>query len=680
MLPNPYRQWNNALAQRFFNADNAGQNVYLHATHDLIEEIGRSMPGAGPFLDAVVARAIGYGADGVCRRALQAFRYWGYGRDGFPPYIAYLSLFVLASDIDGDFAPHAYYPRFWELLGEQRTGPVPSFNLMWQLWDDLEDWTVRDLQGELGIFQSRSVGGNLHIGYPLSQSILSEQDRRALPQVFYSAGLDPATIHPAGELAMALRSTTARRLMRARTVRVASDPSDVLHTAMVRVVSEELATWDGRVTEPVTYVGQASELIGLRLCISIDSVMGIARTSLRCKLNREFPEAGFAIAGGFRADEDVNGWSLPLRHDETGVQLDASILDWRNGLTMRAASPGCQLRLPGHEVRIFVSGLHEGISDFVETNALPRGQSFYICYPQYVWPRLETWVTTQCRGFRAVDVVQGLPSSWRLARIEEAFDDEAVRHVFATLSFPSEIRIRLVGGIRSGSGNNFFNFAPPMIELLGGKPDTQVLCNETLLPHSSDTNFLALPASIATGSRVILEARSGRTVVQRQSLFLTGDFSLPKGEPSLLLGSTGIVAQSDDKGLLVAGAYVRGDTSVLTPSAAGTFYDLEHEIGRVRGFLVGQNPGEIIAWPLEPFPEEWIPTWIIRKWSRKRWEAVFIGDILASTTAQPSSRPTVRQIRDWKQALWHRRKRTISPQLPVERELWLRLQEMARNV
>ena len=680
MLPNAYQQWNDALAQRFFNPERAGQNVYLHVTHEQIEDLRHSMPEAGPFLDAVLERAANYSAARLCRRALQVYGNWRHGRNGFPPYIAYLSLFVLASNIDGDFAPHAYYPRLWELLGEQRTGPVPSFDLMWQLWDDLENWTVRDMQGELGIFQSRSVGGNLHIGYPLSQSILGEQDRRALPQVFYSAGLDPAEMHVADELAMALRSTTARRLMRARSVRVASDPSDVLHKAMVRAVSEELAAWDGRVTQPESSAGQAPEFIGLRLCISIDSVMGIARTSLRCKLNREFPVTGFATVRGYRADEDVNGWSSPLYHHETGDELDASTLDWRNGLTMQANSPHCQLKLPGREVRVFVSGLHEGISDLVETNVLPRGQSFYLGYPMYLWPHLERWATTQCIGFRALDVVQGLPTSWRLARIDEAIDDEAVRSVLSTLSFPSEVRLRLVGGIRSGTGNNFFHFAPPMIELLGGPQDTQVFCNDELLPTSSDTSFLVLPSSIVSGSRVILEARSGQAVLQRQTLFLSGDFSLPEGEPSLLLGSTGFVAKADDEVLLVAGAYARGDSSVLTRSAEGIFYDLEHEIGPLRGFLVGDNPGEIIAWPTEPFPKEWVPTWIIRKWRRKRWEAVFVGDILASTTCQLPSRRTVRKIRDWKEILWHRRKRTVSPRLTTERAQWIRLQERARNV
>ena len=682
MLPNAYRQWNDALAQRFFSPERAGKNVYLYVNHDLIEGLEQSLAGAGPFLDAVVGRDIGYGADGVCQRALRAFRYWwGYSREGFPPYIAYLGLFVLASDIDGDFAPNAYYPRLWELLGEQRTGTVPSFHLMSQLWDDLEDWTVRDMRGEVGIFQSRSVGGNLHIGYPLSQSILAEQDRRALPQVFYSAGLDPAALHPAGEIAMALRGYTAKRLMRARSVRLASEPDDVLHTAMIDVVSEELAGWDGIVAEPeMDRAVNSPQFAGLRVCISIDSVTGIARSSLRCKLNREFPEAGFTLSNGFRADEEVNGWSLPIEHGATGEQLDASVLDWRNGITMRATTPVCQLRLQGREVRIFVSGLQEGISDLVETQVLPRGQSFYLCYPQDIWPRLEQWATSQCREFRTVTVVQGLPKSWCLARIEEAIDDEAVRDAFPTLSFPPEVRLRLVGGIRSGPGNNFFNFAPPIIELLGTTPETQVFCDDMLLSPSPDPNFVALPSIITTGSRVIVEARLGQTVMQRLPLFLTGDFSVHMTEPLLTLDSTGAPGQPGDEGLTCAGAFTNSDFPMLVRSAAGVFYDLAPEIGNVHGFLIGQNPGEIVAWPSEPFPDDWIPQWAIKRLSRKRWRALYIGDKLGSTTFQPLSQPTGRKVRHWKQALWYRRRRTVPPRLPVERELWDQIQLVARNV
>ena len=168
--------------------------------------------------------------------------------------------------------------------------------------------------------------------------------------------------------------------------------------------------------------------------------------------------------------------------------------------------------------------------------------------------------------------------------------------------------------------------------------------------------------------------------MQRLPLFLTGDFSVHITEPLLTLDSTGAAAQPGDEGLSCAGALINSDLPMLVRSAAGVFHDLEHEIGRVQGFLVGQNPGEIVVWPSEPFPDGWIPQWAIKRLSRKRWEAVYIGDTLGSKTFQPLPQPTVRKVRDWKQALWYRRKRITRPRLPVERELWDRIQRVARNV
>ena len=78
----------------------------------------------------------------------------------YPPYVIYLGLFVLAAGLEGDFAPHAYYPRLRMLLGDPpATGGLPSFDRMCVLWEDLESWSVRDRRGELGVFQTRIHGG-----------------------------------------------------------------------------------------------------------------------------------------------------------------------------------------------------------------------------------------------------------------------------------------------------------------------------------------------------------------------------------------------------------------------------------------------------------------------------------------------------------------------------------------
>ncbi len=677
---NAFLRWNNALAAHFFNPEMAGQNVYLYVTPELISEVkGKLSPSAGEFLEAVKRGPPWSYRQGVCQQALDAFRSWrGRGLD-FPPYIAHLALFVLAAGADGEYPANAYYPRLRDLLGDPDRGMLPYFNQMRQLWDDLGDWTVVDRHGDLGIFQSRTTGGFRHIGYPRSQSILAEQDRRALPRIFFSTSLDPATFHPQDEIARALRSRTAKYLLRTRTIQIAENPSDELHTLLLDTVAEELSSWDGTIAETGSGSGSPSLAFGgLRISLALDNVTGVARTFIRCKLNHEFPEMGLDLEGGFYAGEDVNQWSLPLVKRETGEPLDASQINWFRGLTLRSSPPGYQLKLPGRRIRIFASGLQEGLSDLIEIRVVPRGSPFYLCYPAQLWPVLEQWATTQCTGFNEIEIVRGLPQSWRRARIEAANDDKVVRFRSDMLSFQSGVRLRLVGGIRNGARYEYFDFAPPLVELTGGSSGTEVYCNDNLLEPMDGGTVFALPRDMPTGARATIEARSGRDT-KRQSLFLTGDFSLPREGPDFVLGPTGAIADPGESRLLVSGAYVIDHSSELVPSAAELFYDLAYEIGGVRGLLIGHNPGEIIAWPAEPFPSEWIPEWVIKKLGRKRWEAVYIGEILGIASHQSTFTPSAKQVRDWKRALWHRRKRISTPQMPSERIFWQQIQRRARR-
>ena len=680
-----YNQWNEALAARFFNTALAGRNVHLYVNQVLIDDMEQEMREAGTFLAAVAGQPSTYYEDRehICQSAYREFSSWRNTRLNFPPYIGYLCLFVLASDTDGDFAPHAYYPRLRNLLmTERKSGSLPWFDRMRELWDDLEIWSLIDRQGELGIFQSRYIGGNVHIGYPLSQTILAEQDRRVLPHVFYMAGLDPTSIHQDDEIAMALRSQTARKLLRARTVQMAESSDDDRYNALIDAVSDELMAWDGTIKEPGPSRSQITQTFaGLRICIEVNRAAGIVKSSIRCKLNREFPEKGLTLDCGLRAEEDVNGWSLPVKSADTGKTLDASLLNWFNGETMRATSPSYQMKLKGYPVRIFTSGLPEGISGLVEAPALPlQGQSFYLCYPEASWPRLHRWATMQCRKFQELRISQGLPRSWRLASVEAAVDDEAVKDEFPILSFRPGIRLRLLGGIRSSNGNNFFAFAPPSVALIGGTPDTKLYCNEMMLEPTLDSGVFDLPDDLPNRSRITLEARSGQKVLRRQSLFLTSDFSIPQGEPELFLDTTGTGTQPDGDKTSISGAYIKCQSHELVTFAAEVFEDLKYEMGRIRGFLIGQNPGQIVAWPSQPFPCDWIPAWVISKQGPKNWEAVFVGKMLGTTLSRMPDIPSRRNLKDWKEVIWHRRKRILPPGRPDERALWNQIQEVSRNV
>ncbi|MXZ90336.1 MAG: hypothetical protein F4W95_13485 [Chloroflexi bacterium] len=396
---NAYQKWNDALAERFFNPDMAGRNVYLHVNQDMIDEMELAMPDAGTFRVAVAGPPTNasYCAQ-VCQRALEAFAGWRESGSRYPPYIGYLALFVLAGDVSGDFSPNAYYPRLWELMVERRNGMVPNFGRMDQLWEDLEDWSIQDKRGELGIFQARSIGGYIHVGYPLSQSLLVEEERKSLPHIFFDAGLAPAGDYPPDELARTLRRPYARDVLRRRTIRLVEDrPYPDLYNALLDAVAEELATWDGTVPEQIPHHGQQqhpASLAGLRICIDLDRVASTVNASLRCKLSREFPDDGLFIGSDLEAGDAGNGWSLPFKNRSTGEVLDASQIDWNNGTTMNDDALGLQLTLPRRDIRIFTNGIWEGVNGFVETHMVPQEQPFYLAYSDAVWPRLERWATT----------------------------------------------------------------------------------------------------------------------------------------------------------------------------------------------------------------------------------------------------------------------------------------------
>ena len=684
--PNRYRIWNDALAARFFKEEMAGRNVHLYINQELVTEIGQGLSDAGDFRFAVggFPQAGTFNGEQVCARAIGEFRRWKTVRSGFPPYIAYLCLFVLAGGTDGDFAPNAYYPRLWTLMGyNARTGSVPQFDHMRDLWDDLEDWSVFDKQGELGIFRSRSIGGFIHVGYPLSQSLLAEQERKGLPQIFYDAGLEPAGDYPADELARTLRRPLARQTLRARTVRLVENQQyPDLYNALLDAVAEELSAWDGTVSASAlghSVPQDMRALAGLRICIDLDHVSNTVNASIRCKLNREFPDDGLYIADGLEAGESGNGWSLPIRKRSTGEILDAGQIDWNNGSTMRETVLGLQLKLPGRDVRVFTSGIQEGVSGFVETHMVPREQPFYLAYSEAVWPRLERWATMECHGFQEIAIAHGLPDGWRLAGVESAISDEAVRDEFTMLSFKSGTRLKLIGGIRSRAGNNFFHFAPPSVSLSGGTPNTEVYWGDLALSRSEGDRIFALPGDLPTESRISLEARANGPE-DHLSLFLTGDFSVAQFEPGFFLGPTGTSTSSGKDEPFIAGACLSGIDNGAFTTIAEMLEDFSYEIGAEQGYLIGWRPGQIATWPREAFPTGWVPAWAIKKQGRKL-TAIFTDEALGTLQPElPSFTPTHREIQEWKKVIWHQRKRITPPLDQRQRVLWLQLQGSARNV
>ena len=112
--------WNDRITAHFFRPEHEGLRIFLYVTPDVLGEIAGSDAAVDDFVTAVKSGPPGTTRQGLCQRALQTFEQWRNRGGAFPPYVGYLALFVLAAGIEGDFAPHAYYPRLRQLSRSSR--------------------------------------------------------------------------------------------------------------------------------------------------------------------------------------------------------------------------------------------------------------------------------------------------------------------------------------------------------------------------------------------------------------------------------------------------------------------------------------------------------------------------------------------------------------------------------
>jgi len=159
-----YLAWNDALARHFFSPEVAGRPVYLFVTDDVLSQVGRVF-GGGPedFLQAIRAGPAGATRATHCQRARQIGAGWRAKNFQYPPYLAYLGLFVLAGGHEGNFDPRSYYPRLWELLGEQGAGTPPSFEHMWELLSTAIWMSSRVASGGPRWWPSKVLGSRCHL-------------------------------------------------------------------------------------------------------------------------------------------------------------------------------------------------------------------------------------------------------------------------------------------------------------------------------------------------------------------------------------------------------------------------------------------------------------------------------------------------------------------------------------
>jgi len=531
-----YLKWNDGIAERFFSPEMKGRRVYIFVTSDVIRSIGKSASAGIPDFIATVKRGPTWVCGGnICERAERSLEGWRNRKLDYPPYIAYLAFFVLAAGAgrEREFAAQAYYPRLRKLLGEAPvSGTYPGFGEMRRLWDDLEHWAQRDRGGELGIFEAHVSNRFIHVGIPISQTILSEQERLALPAIFADGALDP-TSAPSDALLSELLLRHGRSSLRRSTLRIleARSSHDEEFEALIDTVLQQLGEWDGSVVRTAGDRPSSAVFGTARLwCEEPDEVSGTANLGLLCRTRHDFPEDGLTLkfAGNperYLCQEFREGWSTPL-HSEEGRTFDAALLDWSSGVGLREVDRGWRFTLMANPVRLLVSGAAEGLAGFVEVQRLMLDTPFLVMSRHDCTELIEEWGRKGCVGFTEVPIRAGLPVGWRLYYLERATNDELVRDAFPILSFPRAVQITLKGGI-AASRNTYFGFALPSVFVSGSSPDAELFCNGKLL-GACTSGLFHLPNKVALDSKLQFEVKNGKLTISRRAIYTQAGIVWPR--------------------------------------------------------------------------------------------------------------------------------------------------------
>ena len=262
MLNHAYQAWNRVLAERFFRTECSGRPVYLSADDEELEElapeIGVAPADATASLAESVKREFGSSpTSGLYRDFFRATLEWREaGTSGPPPYVALLASAVVAGsrmarDDSHGVASHNYYRRYNELFGwDPDSGQPDGFDHLGRLWQDLDRWLDDDNSGRLG---KSTVPGHpfpAHVGYPISQCLLRESDRRRLTEFFRAVGLEPGVEITPGQLFTYLRNWSKPGCALSEpAVRVIAGASDSVAGEIAEIVHAELAGWGGELLD-----------------------------------------------------------------------------------------------------------------------------------------------------------------------------------------------------------------------------------------------------------------------------------------------------------------------------------------------------------------------------------------------------------------------------------------------
>jgi hypothetical protein len=253
----------------------APRPVYLdmedHVVARLAEHVGALRDPKGAFADAIRPTLYLWPEHDGCLLDLHVrrLRRWQLGgRVGAPPCLAILAFFSLAAEgmrTDGRFRSNNYYARLAQSLGINPTQRSAVSKLTRdfrrdsnKLWDALNAW-LRDEGGARGLPSAYSLDWRTHVGIPISQALLREEERLALRDLFVRYRLRPGQQLATSDMLRLLDDWVPTSDLTASLKRLFAQADAKARFADIACI--ELEAWDGSLPEESHADGATSTLL-----------------------------------------------------------------------------------------------------------------------------------------------------------------------------------------------------------------------------------------------------------------------------------------------------------------------------------------------------------------------------------------------------------------------------------
>lgn len=622
-LPGPYQRWNKAIGESFLSPQNRDRPLYLDIDADRLRAVAAraemNVETAEADFVTAVREVLRVGYPDMYAAPLR----WVH-RDArdlrLPPFLALLGLTVLAASkmaADQQMAANNYYGRLAQLLSTDYD-VASDFPRVVRAWEALNIWLDETHKGLLGKSTARAPGHFNRIGYPISQCLMREQDRRQLPAFYKWARLQPGDEPTVCELETLLqrwvRSGNSHLTMYARHKLEETGP------LFAEVVSNELRAWSGEIeSEEGSTARAAAVWLGLRQ-ITPSSV----QLFFVPQRPNGFPDMFQALDRDLGA---IDGWYEPF---------PASLGELKRSHTWATGDGALTLRFEPKPV--YALKMEESLGLWREVRQLAIGDQAVVLAEEgwEIWVR-RTLDSVATPGWDILDV-DGLPDGYvAFSDVSISSAGEPTWSTLDCLCPAQRVGLSLGGGLTLQPGVWLTGAEPTVhVRTIGGEEQVELfvddLCVAELPPEGSSfpLSSLGLPAgqhTVRVGDR------------SRQFLSVQGRDGPPR---SAELGTIATALQRRDRAyepaknapqlgsrpsvpgvVYIRGAEVIGRSEDLPPAPLVLNPCARHF------YLLGRNPGEGLSvpghfhfkWPLGPkdqcYPIVARPTfpvrWLVRK-------------------------------------------------------------------